>query len=181
MKCEYCEMLERQNNVDILYEDADVVIAVKDFSCIAGQITVFPKQHYTILEMVPDDIVQKCFILANKVSMAIFEGLGAQGTNILIQNGLGAGQKVPHFSIEVIPRREGDGLKLMWDTKQLSPDEMDTAYLLIKDEADKLVDLGKKKEKKEEPKAEAKKEDVAKMTKADGKDNYLLKSVRRLP
>ena len=174
-------MLERKDNVDILYEDADVVLAIKDFSCIAGQITVFPKQHHTILEMVPDDLVQKCFVLANKVSMAIFDSLGAQGTNIIIQNGLGAGQKVPHFAVEVIPRREGDGLKLQWDPKQLSPDEMDTAYLMLKEEGDKLLELGKKKEKKEEPKPEVKKEEAPKVTKQEGKDNYLLKSVRRLP
>jgi len=176
-------MLERQNHPDIIYEDNDVAIAIRDFSTIAGQITVFPKQHHTILEMVPDELVQKCFILANKVSMAIFEGLGAQGTNLLIQNGLGAGQKIPHFAIEVIPRREGDGLKLQWDPKQLSPDEMDTAYLLIKEEADKLVDIGKKKkeDKKEEPKPEVKKEEGLKVTKAEGKENYLLKSMRRLP
>lgn len=171
-------MIERQNNADILYEDPEVVVAIKDFSSIAGQISIFPKQHHTILEMVPDDILQKCFILANKVSMTIFEGLGAQGTNILVQNGLGAGQKIPHFSIEVIPRREGDGLNLMWDPKSLSPDEMDTAYLQIKEEGDKLLDIGKKKEKKEEPKVETSKEFSKKV---DSKDNYLLKSIKRLP
>lgn len=179
MKCDYCEMLERQNNMDIIYEDSEVVIAVKDFSAIAGQVTVFPKQHFTIMEMVPDEIIQKCFTLANKISMAIFEGFGAQGTNIIVQNGLGAGQKVPHFAVEVIPRREGDGLNLQWEPKQLPPDEMDTAYLLVKEEGDKLVDIGKKK--KEEQKPEAKKEEASKVTKQEGKDNYLLKSVRRLP
>lgn len=180
MKCEYCEMLERQNNVDLLYEDPDIVIAIKDFSCIPGQISIFPKQHYTILEMVPDEVLQKCFVLANKVSMAIFESLGAQGTNILVQNGLGAGQKVPHFSIEVIPRREGDGLKLAWEPKQLSQDEMDTAYLMVKEEGDRLVDIGKKKkeEKKEEPKTESSKEEPKKV---NSKNNYLLKSIKRLP
>jgi len=173
-------MMERQNNPDILYEDPEVVVAIKDFSSIAGQISIFPKQHHTILEMVPDEVIQKCFILANKVSMTIFEGLGAQGTNILVQNGLGAGQKIPHFSIEVIPRREGDGLNLMWDPKQLSPDEMDTAYLMIKEEGDKLVDIGKKKkeERKEEVKGESSKDGPKKV---DNKNNYLLKSIKRLP
>lgn len=175
MKCEYCEMLERKDE-EILYEDNEVVIAIKDFALTPGQITVFPKQHFTIMEMVPDDILQKCFILANKVSVSIFEGMGAHGTNILMQNGLGAGQKVPHFAVEVIPRREGDGLNLQWEPKELSEDERETTFLLLKEEGDKLVDIGKKKEKKEE-----KPKEVLTKVKVEGKDNYMLKSLRRLP
>jgi histidine triad (HIT) family protein len=182
MKCEYCDMLERKDAQEIIYEDAEVVVAIKDFCAIPGQITVFPKQHFTILEMVPDDILQKCFILANKVSVAIFESMGVQGTNLLVANGLGAGQKVPHFAVEVIPRREGDGLNLQWPAKELSEDDKETAFLLLKEEADKLVDIGKKKEKKEEPKKELSAEKLSdKDDKGEKKENYLLKSLRKIP
>ncbi len=177
MKCEYCEIAERNRKVDILYEDEQVVVAIKDFAATAGQITVFPKEHFTIMEMVPDDVLQKCFTLANKVSMAIFEGLAAQGTNIIVQNGLGAAQKVPHFAVEVIPRREGDGLKLQWEPKEIHEDERETAFLLLKEESEKLVDIGKKKDKKDVSSA-AKAE---KISTGDGKDNYLLKSLRKIP
>jgi histidine triad (HIT) family protein len=176
MKCEYCDILDRKSTADILYEDNDIVIAIKDFSIAPGQITVFPKQHFTIMEMVPDDILQKCFTLANKVSVAIFESMGAHGTNIIVQNGLGAGQKVPHFAVEIIPRREGDGLNLQWAPKELSEDEKETSYLLIKEEGDKLVDIGKKKEKKEVSQIV-----TEKISGLSGKDNYLLKSLKRIP
>lgn len=178
MKCEYCEIAERHREAGILYEDEQVVVALKDFAVTAGQITVFPKEHFTIMEMVPDEILQKCFTLANKVSMAIFEGLAAQGTNILVQNGLGAEQKVPHFAVEVIPRREGDGLKLQWEPKEISEDERETAFLLLKEESEKLVDIGKKKDPKEAPGA-VKTEKISAV--GDGKDNYLLKSLRKIP
>jgi len=179
MKCEYCDLVERQNELEILYEDKDVVIAIKDFCVIPGQITVFPKQHFTILETVPDDVLQKCFLMANKVSVAIFESMGVQGTNLLVSNGLGAGQKVPHFSIEVIPRREGDGLNLQWPTKEMSEDDRETAFLMLKEDASKLVDIGKK---KEAPKEEKKEEKISDKTeKGEKKENYLLKSLRRLP
>lgn len=176
MKCEYCDILERKSTADILYEDNDIIIAIKDFSIAPGQITVFPKQHFTIMEMVPDDILEKCFVLANKVSVAIFESMGAHGTNIVVQNGLGAGQKVPHFAVEIIPRREGDGLNLQWAPKELSEDEKETAFLLIKEEGDKLVDIGKKKEKKEVSQIV-----TEKISGLSGKDNYLLKSLKRIP
>ena len=53
MGCEYCELVQRQNKENIVYEDEKILVAVKDNIFTAGQITVFPKEHFTILEMVP--------------------------------------------------------------------------------------------------------------------------------
>ena len=125
MKCEHCDIIERKNASEIIYEDNEVIVAIKDLVLTPGQITIFPKEHFTILELVPDHILEKCVSIANKVSIAIFDSLGCQGTNFLVQNGLGAGQIVPHFSIEIIPRIENDNLDLRWDTKPLPEDEME--------------------------------------------------------
>ena len=180
MECEYCEIAQHKGKAEILFEDQDIIIAIKDTAAIAGQITIFPKNHFTILEMVPDAILKRCASLSNAVSTTIFETMGCQGTNIIIQNGLGAGQKVPHFAVEVLPRREGDGLNLQWEPKQLSEDEMSTAYLMLKEEGDKIVNVGK--ESKAAPVVVKSKEEK-KVIKAEGsgKDNYLLKSLRKMP
>src|SRR3989338_2178826 len=180
MKCEYCDIVNRESKSELLYEDADLIIAIKDTVLTPGQVTIFPRQHFTILEMVPEEILQKCFVYANKAGMAVFEGLQSQGTNIIVQNGLGACQKVPHFAIEVIPRTEGDGLQLQWQPKQLMEDEIENVFAILKEEAGK-IDLQKKK------KAEQEKEVVVKDEKTEMKvvkekgENYLLKSLRRVP
>lgn len=179
MKCEYCEIVEGMEKYAVLFQDDQIMIVVKDLVITPGQITIFPKEHFTILEMVPDAILEKCSMLANKVSMAIFESLGSHGTNILVQNGLGAGQKVPHFAMEIIPRIENDNLPLQWQPKQLMDDDMDTALLMIKQESDKLVGIGTKKEKKDA--TTEKKEESKTVVEKDGKKNYLLKSIQRLP
>lgn len=166
MKCEYCE-LEKGRAV-IVYEDSEVVAAVKDTVVHPGQITIFPKEHFTIMEMVPDEILSKCFSLANKIGAAVFEGLEAQGTNIIVQNGISAGQKVPHFAIEVIPRREGDGLKLQWEGKQMMEDELEMVIKQLQSVA------------KEVPKVEEKKTEAV-VKKKEGEENYLIKSQRRIP
>ena len=178
MKCEYCEIVEGREKYAVLFQDEQMMIVVKDLVITPGQITLLSKEHFTILEMVPDPILEKCSILANKVSMAIFESLGSHGTNILIQNGLGAGQKVPHFAVEIVPRIENDNLPLQWPPQQLMEDDMDTAHLMIKQEGDKLIGLGTKKEKKE---AASAKEPEKVVAEKDGKKNYLLKSIKRLP
>ena len=175
MKCDYCDLLER--NQGILFSDNDVVVAVKETALTPGQLTIFTKEHFTILELVPDKVLAQCALVANKVSIVIFETMGCQGTNIVIENGLSGGQNVPHFALEIIPRRENDNLPLQWLPKQLMDEEMDTAYLMLKEEGDKLVSVGKEEKKKEV----AVKNSTEKISSEDGKDNYLLKSLRRLP
>ncbi len=174
MKCEYCEIAAGRGKAIILYEDTEIIIAIKDVVISPGTITVFPKEHYTILEMVPNDILERCANMANKVSVAAFEGMGCQGTNILVQNGTGGGQKIGHFSVEVIPRQEGDGLNLQWEPKQLMEDEMAIVFEQLKKEGDKLDIVGRVK--KAAPKKGGENEEPE-----EEKENYMLKSLERIP
>ncbi len=159
----------------MVYEDDTVVVAVKDLVYTPGQITIFPRQHFTILEQVPDEIVSRCTAVADKASRAVFDVFKAEGTNILVQNGLGAGQKVPHFAIEVIPRREGDGLNLQWQPKEMGQDDLDIAAHQLSEEAAKLGDFTA-------PKKEAKEKERKPEHKLIEKgENYLSKSLKRIP
>lgn len=172
MKCDYCEIIQDKRH--LLYEDKDTVVALKDTALSPGQVTIFPKQHFTILEQVPNDILQRCSALANKIGVAVFESLGCHGTNIIAQNGLAAGQVVPHFALEVVPRMENDNLPLQWQPQQLMEDEIDQTHAILIDQMEKMT------------KEENKKEVVIPQTKEkinhdNKKDNYLLKSIRRLP
>ncbi|MBI2151121.1 HIT family protein [Candidatus Woesearchaeota archaeon] len=197
MSCPYCETIQLKKNV--LYEDEEVVLALKESVLIPGQIIVFPKQHLTIMEMLDDNLLGKCATLANLAGKVIFDGLGAQGTNVLIRNGLGAGQEVPHFAIDVIPRQENDGLNLQWDLKKAEEEELEITLSILKEE-EKFLQEGKKKEasssvekikysdvkiidinatdKSESDKPNSsEKEDQP----AQKEENYLLKSLRKIP
>lgn len=168
MNCALCEIIERKDN--ILYQDDLIIVAMKDVGFTPGQVTIFTREHHTILEQVPEKALQKCAVMANKVSTAVFESLGSQGTNSWIKNGLGAGQTVPHFSIEVIPRQEEDGLSFLWEGRQLDGDEQEIV-------AAKLTEGIKEIEKIEK---EVRTEKVSEKKKISG-DNYLLRSLKRKP
>ena len=170
-QCEYCELKDREE--DVLYQDNDIVIAVKDNVITPGQIIVFPKEHVPILELVPEKVLEKCASMANKVSIAAFEGLGSQGTNVLVRNGLGAGQNIPHFGIEIIPRLENDNVNLQWDPKPMAEDEIEIAQQMI---TEQLKDSTK--EKKKDNNKDNKVEIVEEKK---SKKNYMLKSMRRIP
>jgi len=187
MNCEFCEIIEGKGKAEILYQDADIVIAVRDNVVAPGQITVFPKKHLPILEMVPNSLLEKCATMANKVSIALFEGLSGQGTNVIVKNGLGAGQSVPHFAIEIIPRVENDGLNLQWEPKQASEDELEMTYELIMKEAkglsldDNVLAEESVTEKKVEDGSEKEDSESKKETKKEEKENYMIKQLKRMP
>jgi histidine triad (HIT) family protein len=132
---------------------------------------VVPKEEYPILEQTPDFVVAEMFVVANRVAMALFEALGVQGTTMLVQNGTGAGQSLPHAIVHIIPRNENDGLPLQWQPKQLDEESMSTVEIKLKEEA-KQVGVFERETAK--PVEEKKAEEVK------GED-YRMKALRRVP
>lgn len=172
MKCTYCEEAEVQRNR--IYADDDLIVSIKEVGLVPGHVVVFPRKHYTILEQIPEGVWQKCAVLANKVGRAIFESLGAQGTNLLVHNGLGAQQTIPHVALEVIPRQADDGLPLQWQGKQMS--EEDLAVTLAKLQETEMPE-------EPVPEMEEPTSERAEKTEhiSEDAENYLLKSLRRRP
>ena len=84
MNCAECERISRRKN--LVYEDSVVSALLNDKPCTAGHLILLPKQHTTIIEQLPDEIMEHMFIVANKLSVALFDALNCHGTNILIQN-----------------------------------------------------------------------------------------------
>ncbi|MBI2654213.1 HIT domain-containing protein [Candidatus Woesearchaeota archaeon] len=172
--CIVCGIIENKIPSKKVYED-DLVLAVLDVNgANAGHCFVMPKNHYSILEQVPDIEIGRLFQASNKISSAIFESLGAQGTNIFVTNGVPAGQTVAHFTINVIPRKENDGINLQWQPKQMSEEEMSTVELKLKEQT-KNIGYFEKEEKK--PRIHAPKQVVL----SEEEEEYFTKQMRRLP
>ncbi|MEM4263980.1 MAG: HIT family protein [Candidatus Woesearchaeota archaeon] len=171
-ECEICELIKSKKGK--LYEDEKIFAFLAIKPCTTGHVIITTKQHWPILEQIPDYVVAELFTKANKISMACFETIGAEGTNILMQNGVAAGQKHAHATIHVIPRREGDKLNLNWKPRQLSEEEMGTVELAVKQETSNIGAFEKEKPKPVEIKGPEKIE-------AGPEEDYLLKQLERLP
>jgi len=171
MSCEICEQIKSRKG--LLYEDSDIVALLAPKPTSVGHVYVVPKKHTPILEQIPDHVIGNMFAKANKISMASFESLGVQGTNLLIQNGLPAGQHHSHCILHVIPRKEGDGLNLMWQPKQLTEEEMSTAEIQIKENTSQVGVFEKKTEK---PIEIEKPQEIE-----DEDEDYRTKHLERLP
>ncbi|MEM4637512.1 MAG: HIT family protein [Candidatus Woesearchaeota archaeon] len=128
MSCIICDDDKSKN---IIYSNEKIIVSVAQKSITSGHIQIFPKKHITILEQLSDEESEYLINAANKVSMILYSTMNINGTNILINNGTSAGQEIPHFCIDIIPRRENDGLMLEWDTKQSSNESLDNMQRII--------------------------------------------------
>lgn len=169
--CPVCQLVRSQSLT--LFEDEHVVAMVAADPMAPGHIMVVPKPHAPILESIPDVIIRRMFVVANKLSIAVFEAVGAQGTNFLVQNGIPAGQSKPHCAIHIIPRVEGDGLNLEWQPGNVSEDEAGKAELLLKEASPGIGRI-----EKEKPKPlEEKKPDEIEVSDSD----YRIRQLKRIP
>src|SRR3989338_7937476 len=133
--CLVCQIVEGNVPSKKVFED-DSLLAVLDINgANPGHCFIMPKEHYPIIEQVPDKEIGKIFNVANKISSAVFETLQAQGTNIFVANGIPAGQTVAHFMVNVIPRFEKDGINLQWQPRQLDEEALSTVELKLKAQA----------------------------------------------
>lgn len=91
-----------------IYED-DKVFAFLDIQPHSkGHTLVIPKKPYENLLAIPNDLLEPLMIAAKKIAKHMEETLDAKGFNIVMNNGIIAGQEIFHAHLHVIPRYEGD-------------------------------------------------------------------------
>lgn len=171
--CLICQIIDGLIPSKVIFED-DTILAVLDVNgSNPGHTFVIPKNHYPILEQVPDFEVGRMFSVANKVSMSIFEALGVQGTNIFVTNGISAGQTIAHVMVNIIPRKENDGINMQWSPKSLTEEEMSTVELKLKEETKNLA-IG-------DYTQVASPQELPEAVKLEGEENYIIRQLRRIP
>ncbi|MBC8207187.1 MAG: HIT family protein [Kiritimatiellales bacterium] len=120
------KIVNREIPATIVYEDEDTLAFMDIGPIIKGHTLVIPKICYDPVTETPDEVLTKLILVAKRIAAAQMKGLGADGVNIMQNNGAAAGQEVPHIHIHVIPRFEGDGHHWNWNAKSYeSAEEME--------------------------------------------------------
>ena len=76
------------------------------------------------MPQIPENEISHLFITAKALSNAALRALEVQGSNIIVANGVAAGQKAQHFMVHLIPRTGNDGIKFELPQKALAEDEL---------------------------------------------------------
>jgi histidine triad (HIT) family protein len=79
-----------------------------------GHALVIPRAHAADLLSVDGEDLQAVATAARRLAARAKERLGADGVNLLNACGAAAWQTVFHFHVHVIPRYQGDPLRLPW-------------------------------------------------------------------
>lgn len=115
--CIFCKIIAGEIPSFKLYED-DATFAFMDINpANDGHALVIPKDHAEDVHAVSEDAISRTVITAKKIAAAVENTLSPRGINLVQCNGSAAGQSVFHFHMHVLPRREGDDLKLNWGLK----------------------------------------------------------------
>jgi len=110
MNCLFCGIVAGEIPSAKIYED-DKAIAILDISPTApGHALVIPKEHTRNLSEAPIEILASLLPVVQKVANGVTQALGADGFNLIVNNGEAAGQIIHHLHLHIIPRKDGDGL-----------------------------------------------------------------------
>jgi len=130
--CIFCKIIAGEIPSFKLYED-DATLAFMDINPASdGHALVIPKEHAKDVHVVSEQAIANTVITAKKIASAVEKTVVPGGINLVQCNGEAAGQSVFHFHMHVLPRRDGDQLKMNWGLKPGDIDAIGTLAEKIK-------------------------------------------------
>jgi len=172
-QCIFCQIISGKVASKKIYSDEKCTAILDINPANPGHILLLPNEHYGIMPLIPPEELKHLFMVAKALAQASLKALEAQGTNIFVANGVAAGQKAQHFMIHVIPRKEGDNLKMEMPEKPISDSDAKQIIDRLKPAIEKALGPGTeekegaaekkpKKESEEKPGEEAEEKPKAK-------------------
>ena len=130
--CIFCKIIAGEIPGQVVQEDERTVAFMDISPATRGHALVVPRRHAAdLLEIEPEDL-EATILAAQRLARRVEDRLGADGVNLLNSCGRAAWQTVFHFHIHVIPRYEGDPLRLPWTPEEGDPDEIAAAAEAIR-------------------------------------------------
>ena len=112
--CIFCKIFAGELPAKIVDEDERTIAFMDIAPATRGHALVIPRAHARdLLDITPEDL-SACALAAQRLAVRMTERLGADGVNLLNACGASAWQTVFHLHVHVIPRYEGDPLRLPW-------------------------------------------------------------------
>ncbi len=125
--CIFCKIVAGELPATIVDEDERTISFMDIAPATRGHALVIPREHSPDLLGIEADDLTAVSLAAKRLAGLVKERLGADGVNLLNACGAVAFQTVFHFHVHVIPRYEGDAMRLPWVPAPGDPDEIAAA------------------------------------------------------
>lgn len=125
--CIFCKIAAGELPSTIVDEDERTIAFMDIAPATRGHALVIPREHSTDLLEIDAEDLAAVGAAAQRLAGRQKQRLGADGVNLLNSCGAAAFQTVFHFHVHVIPRYEGDPLRLPWVPAAGDADEIAAA------------------------------------------------------
>lgn len=130
--CIFCKLANGVFPTNSIYEDDKFNVILDMGPATKGHALILPKEHADNLYELPDETAAAAMILAKKLATRMVDKLGADGLNVVQNNGEAAGQTVMHYHLHLIPRYKNDGQHILWNPTEPSSEELEAVRDLLK-------------------------------------------------
>lgn len=112
--CIFCKIVAGELPATIVDEDERTIAFMDINPATRGHALVIPRAHTPDLLSIEPNELGAVVGAAQRLAARAKQHLGADGINLINSCGASAWQTVFHFHIHVVPRYEGDPLRLPW-------------------------------------------------------------------
>lgn len=123
--CIFCKIANGEIPSRTLYEDERYRVILDLGPATKGHALVLPKEHFANIYEIPADWASGAMEIGQKMAVRMKERLHTDGVNLVQNNGVAAGQTVPHFHLHIIPRYQADGQNILWKPGKATDEELD--------------------------------------------------------
>lgn len=119
--CVFCKIVAGKLPAERVYEDGRTLAFLDIRPNNKGHVLVVPRAHHTDVHDIPEEDLCAIARTGKRIADALRKAVGAEGVNLIMNNGTVAGQIVFHAHLHVIPRFAGDNVfspprRLTYDT-----------------------------------------------------------------
>jgi histidine triad (HIT) family protein len=111
--CIFCKIVKGEIKSERIFE-SERFIAIRDIKPFTpGHTLVIPKKHFVTLLDLPDSWGEEFLRIMKRVAGKLMDDKLGDGFNIVMNNLEVSGQVVMHAHVHLIPRREGDEVRVL--------------------------------------------------------------------
>lgn len=128
----FCRIIAGELDAEVVNRTDDLIAFLDHRPVFKGHVLIAPLVHVDTLLDLPQPLMEPLMIMAQRVAVAVQEGLGAQGSFVAVNNTVS--QSVPHLHVHVVPRTKGDGLRgFFWPRTKYAGDEQAACGQLLRE------------------------------------------------
>jgi histidine triad (HIT) family protein len=122
--CIFCKIVAGEIPATKVDEDEHTLAFMDRAPGTRGHALVIPKEHHEDLWTIDPEALAHTMRAAQRLALKARDNLGPDGVNLINSCRPAAWQTVFHFHVHVVPRYEGDPLRLPWTPEEGDQDEI---------------------------------------------------------